>query len=60
MTYKRGVEGMKNERWTVHIKIDGCTIARGKKMARFTSRLLKNGYHREMRRMGKRIANEVQ
>lgn len=51
MTYKRGVEGMKNERWTVHIKVDGCTIARGKRGVRNRVRDLKRGYHREMRRV---------
>jgi len=51
MSYKRGIKGMKNERWVVHIKIDGCTIARGKKKARHTSRFLKDGWHREMRRV---------
>lgn len=51
MKNKRGVEGMKNERWVVHIKIDGCTIARGKRGVRCRMRDLKRMYHREMRRV---------
>jgi hypothetical protein len=49
--FKRGVEGMKNERWTIHVKIDGHTIARGKRGVRKWVRDLKRMYHREMRRV---------